>query len=172
MKRYSPIDTETRERINERITANYSDLDEEGVTINAMFVTSNEGPALMVGGYPALACVRATSQKERAAGMADVELLIQSATWAEMTPEQKDALLDHELHHLIIETDPETGDTKEDPQGRPKIKMRKHDYQMGWFTEIARRHGMNSPEVTQARLVFDNDGQALFPFIDAQLRLV
>jgi hypothetical protein len=166
MKKYLPADQETIAKVQARIDAHYQDINEFEVTITILMATSDKPNAIMSAGYPALATMRITSQKERAHGVADAELMIDRDRWEDMTDEQQDALIDHELHHLILVRDEDTGEAEKDEQHRPKLKIRKHDYQLGWFTEIAARHGMNSPEVTQARIIYDRDGQTLFPFID------
>ena len=53
----------------------------------------------------------------------------------------------------------QASNTKRDAQGRPKIKLRKHDFQVGWFHEIARRHGEHSVEVRQCRELVSEQGQ-------------
>lgn len=57
--------------------------------------------------------------------------------WVNMTPEQRRALIDHELCHCIVEEDEETGNTK--------LGMRGHDIEE--FNEIVSRHGFWRPEV-------------------------
>jgi hypothetical protein len=51
-----------------------------------------------------------------------------------------------------------------DAVGRPKLLMRKHDHQFGWFDEVAQRHGEASPEVRQARVLMESSGQLYFDF--------
>lgn len=173
MKTFTTAPDEVLEIIRHRRAEFYKQLDEAGVTFAVLMVKKDgSGPALSAGGYPALAMIGKQAQHIRAAGGADVLLQIDLKRWAEMEPGQRIALIDHELHHLEVheDTDASTG-FELDPQGRPKITIRKHDYQFGWFTEIAARHGKNSPEVTQARLMWDEDGQRLFPFLEENLQL-
>lgn len=47
----------------------------------------------------------------------------------------------------------------------PGLKMRRHDFQVGWFHEIAERHGKESIELMQAQQLFDERGQLYFAFI-------
>jgi hypothetical protein len=62
----------------------------------------------------------------------------------------------------------EDGEGKETPAfdalDRPKLAMRKHDHQFGWFDEVAQRHGEASPEVRQARVLMEKSGQLYFDF--------
>jgi hypothetical protein len=55
------------------------------------------------------------------------------------------------------------GEVARDDIGRPLIKLRKHDYEFGWFNIIAARHGIASAEVQQATRIADEMGQYYFP---------
>lgn len=106
------------------------------------------GPAIKVNGYAAKACVRITSLKDRAAGLSDAVIIVDGdncSTWSE--PEFA-AILDHELNHLEVKVD-EKGALVRDDLGRPKLRMRKHDFQCGWFADVAQRHKENSAEAQQ-----------------------
>ena len=50
--------------------------------------------------------------------------------------------------------------------GRPKIRLRPHDYDLGWFSIIAARHGKHSVECRQAREIVERAGQLYFPEIE------
>lgn len=163
-KVYEPAPPEVKRRADKLIERNHTDLWKVEAHIDYLFASNDTGDAVSHGGYPALAVVRIVNLKDRTKGMGDAEITIDAAKYLRMTPEQQDALLDHELHHLIVMRD-DDGLAKLDDQGRPRFKMRKHDWQMGWFTEIAERHGMNSVEVTQAKMMWDDANQSLFPFL-------
>jgi hypothetical protein len=47
---------------------------------------------------------------------------------------------------------------------RPKLTLRRHDFQAGWFHEIAQRHGEASPEVRSAKQLMAGTGQLYFDF--------
>lgn len=79
---------------------------------------------------------------------------------------ERAALIDHEIYHLMPAKD-KNQRFKCDDQGRPILKLRKHDHQFGWFDEIARRHGENSGEVRQARDLVAKFGQVYFDFMKA-----
>jgi len=133
------------------------------VTVSASYVFDGrneetnepEGRALECKGVAALAVVRATKLKERVQGRADVEILICGVEWPRLTPKQQDALIDHELYHVELIIDRETGEPKLDDSGRPMLNMRDHDISVGWFLINAQRHGINSPEIRQARQIFN-----------------
>lgn len=119
------------------------------------------GPALTLGGYPCLGICRKISLKDRALGRADAEISLDGDWWKNASREEKKALLDHELHHLSIKID-KRGIVKDD-LGRPKIEIRKHDFDFGWFKIIAERHGAHSIERMQAARLVVEAGQYLFP---------
>ena len=130
----------------------FPDYDENGEAI------SN---ALKLNGYPALGICRKISLKDRAKGMGDAEISIDADWWQNRaSEEQQAALLDHELHHIAVTE-------KRDDLGRPILKIRKHDVQVGWFSVIAQRHGTHSQERIQAKQIMDAMGQFFWPEIAA-----
>lgn len=163
MKTYSqaPDASTCIEQIQE---AHHEEL--KDVTISALFVFDDESSdsVLKHQGYPAGAVVRISPVKDRALGMADATIVIDRAGWLVLSQRQRNALIDHELTHLERCTDDESGDLKFDVLDRPKLAMRKHDHQFGWFDEVAQRHGQASAEVRQARKLMESSGQLYFDF--------
>jgi len=160
-KTYSIADDEVIDLADELREAHHVALNEAGVTIDLLFVESDSVPVLSCHGAPAFAVVRIVSAKDRAADRSDAEIVIDKESWKTMEPETKRALLDHELHHLTVVT--KNSEIQLDQQGRPKLKMRKHDFQVGWFHEIANRHKQHSIEVQQAHRLATEYGQLYFP---------
>lgn len=122
------------------------------------FATTDEqgfpkGDALRKNGLKALGLTRILSLKDRAMGRGDVEIALDGDWWTNAPLAEKRALLDHELHHIM----PLLVDR--DDLGRPRIKLRKHDVEFGWFRCIAARHGENSLERQQARQLMEDSGQ-------------
>lgn len=148
-----------------RIQCGYHEELEE-VTVSALFVFDLEGSdaVLKHQGYPAQAVIRITPTRDRALGMADACIVIDRSNWLMLSQRQRDALLDHELTHLVRVLDKETGRPIFDAVDRPKLAMRRHDHQFGWFDEIAQRHGDASPEVRQAKRLMESSGQLYFDF--------
>lgn len=142
----------------------HPDLNEAQVKIDYIFAFNETGHAITLHGKPCLGLCKIINLKDRSKGMGDVEIQLDGAAWKSMTEDQRNALLDHELEHVIVVRN-DDGDIKTDDLNRPKIRMKKHDYDFGWFECIARRHGINSPEVTQAKLLWDESGQAFFPML-------
>jgi hypothetical protein len=125
------------------------------------------GPALKLHGTAAAATINVTSLIHRALGEGDVLIKIDGELWETFTPPQQTALLDHELYHLNPMMLAGTEKAKTDDLNRPMFKMRDHDYQFGWFTAIAARHGIASIEVQQAVMIRQKSGQLLFDFAGA-----
>lgn len=163
MKTYSqaPDVSNTIEHVQDE---HHEDL--EGVTVSGLFVFDTETtlPVLKHGGYPAGAVVRITPVKDRALGIADATIVIDRAGWLALSVRQRNALIDHELTHLARKIDKDTGEMVFDVLDRPKLLMRKHDHQFGWFDEVAQRHGEASPEVRQSRRLMESSGQLYFDF--------
>lgn len=129
------------------------------VDVLVAFATKNEqgeprGPALSHGGYPAIATVRVNSLKSRVLGQGDALITLDGDRWGDYSPEQQRAIIDHELTHLELITSDEGG-VEGDDIGRPRLRLRKHDHQFGWFDAVVRRHGRHSVEWSQFKLFQD-----------------
>jgi len=152
----------------------YKDILEAKVKIDFLFAYAdvNEkgekgGHALTKHGIRALGITRKLGIKDRVMGRGDAEVAIDADWWEEATPLKRRALLDHELHHIEVKLD-EAGVVIRDDLKRPKLKLRKHDVEVGWFALVAGRHGSNSIEIEQAKRVMDSYGQLFWPEIDGQ----
>lgn len=121
------------------------------------------GDALTKNGCKALGICRKIPLKDRALGRADCEISLDADWWGESTEDEQRGLLDHELHHIAIKID-KRGVVRDD-LNRPIIQMRKHDFEVGWFKVVAARHGDNSPERIQAKVVMLDMGQYFWPEI-------
>ncbi len=149
----------------------HAPLLEHGLKIDFLFARATidektgekTGPALTCHGVSALGVTRKTTLKERVKGMADAEILLDGDWWETAPEEQRRALLDHELFHREIKT--KDGELVTDDLGRPCLKLRKHDYQFGWFRKIAAHHGNASMEAIQAAQILDESGQYFWPQI-------
>lgn len=165
MKIYAKADDETAARVARMIKAHHPDLVRCQVTVEALTVEhddpKNEDPAISHRGYAALAQVRAVPVKDRTAGRVDAEILLDLRRYKKLPAKRKDALIDHELQHL----QPVCGKDQVprlDGAGRPRLKLRRHDRQMGWFDVIVQRHGEDAPEKVQARELVEQAGQLYF----------
>lgn len=158
---YDTPPQEVLDLIKETIEQYYPELRDNGVTVDATMAYPKEGAQLKCGGYPALAFVKINSLKHRIKGLKDSEITLDGQIWETLTEKQRAALIDHQLIQLQIVTDKD-GAIKIDDASRPKIRLRKHDYVMKWFRETALRHGDDSVERYQARILLKNDGDTFF----------
>lgn len=161
-------------RIRDEMLGKYhTELAEAGVEIDCLFAHSKTdkngdqtGPALKLHGYQCAAVVKVIGLKERTKGQGDAEIVIDGDRWDEWSADEKSALIDHELEHLELCYDKD-GNLKRDDQDRPKLRVRKHDHQFGWFDSIARRHGKAAFEVQQANeFVLSETAMQLYLFDD------
>lgn len=155
MPRYERAPAEVSQIVERMRDKYHPQLRDAGVTMTYLlaFPVTDEngdskGPALKHHGYPASAVVKIIGLKERTDGRADAEIVIDGENWPTLSDAQKDALIDHELEHLELKYDKE-GLLVRDDLSRPKLIIRKHDFQAGWFDSIVRRHGRAAPEVIQ-----------------------
>jgi hypothetical protein len=95
------------------------------------------------------------------AGLADAEITLDADRWKELGRGKRIGLIDHELTHIELVYD-DDGLALDDNE-RPKLKLRKHDYEFGWFNEVVERHGNDSLEREQAARLLYNAGQLYFP---------
>lgn len=173
MKTFKRCDDSVQDLAQEILSAfeSHAPLVEARVKIDLVFAYAAENPqgdkvgsALSRHGVRALGIARKIPLKDRAMGRGDAEIALDGDWWKDADPADRRALLDHELHHLAIATD-SAGALQKDDLGRPRLKLRHHDFEFGWFTIIAERHGAASLEVQQARTIFDTAGQAYWPGI-------
>ncbi len=124
-----------------------------------------KGPALSLHGQRALGICRKISLKDRAMGRGDAEIALDGDWWAVAPEDEQRALLDHELHHIVVKIDKRGIVT--DDLNRPVLGMRKHDLQFGFFNVIAERHGKHSQERIQAKAMMEACGQIYWPELSA-----
>jgi hypothetical protein len=152
----------------------YKEVLEAKVKIDFLFAYGEVGPdgesksnALTKHGMRALGITRKLGIKDRVMGRGDAEVALDGDWWKEATPLRRKALLDHELHHIEVRTD-EDGVVLRDDLKRPKLRLRKHDVEVGWFAAVAGRNGSASLELEQAKSVWDSYGQLFWPSLDLQ----
>lgn len=153
-KIYHECDKGVTDMAAKLIDRHYREFIDAGLTICWLFVENPDaiGSALTHGGYPAAATVKANSLKDRVEGKADVTITIDKQWWDGHDELQCTALLDHELFHVMLAHD-DDGKVITDDAGRPKTKMKLHDFQIGGFLEIAKRHLLNAEEVAAIQSV-------------------
>lgn len=174
MPKYQLADPATKELANEILfkfaTADrgiYQEIIDQRVRIDILFAYGDRdeesgeklSDAITHKGNPALGLCEIRNIKLRAAGLGDVVIYLDADHWDVCGERQREALLDHELFHIDFARDPKSGDILRDDLQRPKIKMRKHCFDFGWFKAIAARHGEHSVERIQAKQLADEAGQ-------------
>jgi hypothetical protein len=155
MPRYEKAPVECTQIVERMMEKYHGPLKDAGVTIDILFAKNKaddgdidaEACALKLHGYQVAAMVKINGYKLRVQGHADAEIIIDGERWYTWSDEEKDALLDHELEHLELKA--KEGVVLRDDLDRPRLRMRKHDHQFGWFDACARRHGKHSFETQQ-----------------------
>lgn len=149
----------------------YSDLQKHEVKIDFLFAypryDANDNPvgdAIKHHGVKALGLAKILGLKERSKGNGDAEILIDWPWWETASEKEREALVSHELHHLALKVN-KNGIVLKDDLDRPKLQMRPHDFQIGWFATIAHRHGIHSQERIQAAQMMEAAGQYFWPEI-------
>lgn len=163
MNTYKAAGLDIARRAKRLVKKYHDNLAQARVRIDFLFVTTDgeDGCALKCNGYPALAVASVIPQNNRVGLKADARIIVDKAAWDELTEKQRDAFLDHELQHFEAVMNDNT--VALDGNDRPKIRMRKHDVQLGFFSVIAKRHGEHSQEVIQARALVEHAADTLFP---------
>lgn len=173
MPTYQKCDKEVRTTANEIIDKyeSHAPLRDMKVNIDFVFAFCDRddegnplGHAIVKNGFRCLGVTKLISVKDRAAGRGDAEILLDGDWWNETSTEaQQRGVLDHELHHLSLKKS--KGQYVHDCLGRPVMKLRKHDVEIGWFGLIAERNGADSQEQIQAKYIMDSLGQFFWPLI-------
>jgi hypothetical protein len=167
MPSYSRGKPEIRARVSEVMGRYHGALVEAEVTVGVLMCHPGEGEehALKLHGYPCAATVKVTPLKQRVMGIEDAIITIDAVTWEGLTEEERVAVIDHELQHLDVAVDKD-GEVRADDQGRPRLKMRLHDWELGGFASIAGRHKADALEVQAFRAVSQAYHQQLFRWSD------
>ena len=151
MSWFSIANEEINLTIQKVMKENHGDLHAEGVTITAMIARSEEGPAIKVRGCEAAGCIRITKLMERTLGLGDAVMILDGERLDAWSSKRLQAVIDHELRHLMLAKNKKTGQIQRDDEGRPKLRIRPHDFEFGWFARTAELYGEESYEVSQAR---------------------
>ena len=154
MPTYCRATKETAAQVRRVLKQYHGVLADAGVTCDILMAHAKldangdpVGAAVTKGGYPCIGVVKVMPLKDRAAGRADAEIVLDGDRWDELSAEEQDAAIDHELTHLELVVD-DSG-LRRDDLDRPNLRIRKHDHQFGWFDCVARRHGTASFEWRQ-----------------------
>lgn len=166
---YQEVDPATYEIIHHAMKDYHSELVTASVTIHAIFASNFDAedeplPAVKFHGHSAAAKIQVTSLQDRSRGLPDVKLTIDRHQWDGMAKTRRIALVDHELEHLVLQTDDEG--VKLDELGRPKLKLKIHDWMLAGFASIISRHGEAAVEHHEMVRWQEEYGQfCLFPLV-------
>lgn len=175
---YQKANKDVVEMLGGVMTAHHRDLLACEVKVDVLMLTKTDAegapiqePALKVHGYPAVACIKVVPLKQRALEQGDALMVIDEVVFGELSAAEQEAVLDHELEHLqvaaedggVITIHPKSGEMvgvpTSDGLGRPKLKVRLHDWELGGFRSVVQRHGEAAIELKEVQACRDEKGQ-------------
>lgn len=166
---YEKCSNNVRSLLGEIVDSHYPELADAKVTIDLLFVfddsekvTVPPKAALKHHGWPALAVVSITKLKDRVRGCKDALIVIDGDRWESLTQAERRALLDHELCHLQLQI--RGGELLKDSAGRPKLKIRPHDFEIGGFHTVINRYQESALELQALATAAEVHGQLTFNF--------
>jgi hypothetical protein len=160
---YEHPPAEVTDLLDDAMTRWHVELVEARVKVKPLFARAYDRhgdaiPAIKVRSHAVIAKIKITSLEDRVRGMGDATLLIDGSRWERMGHNARLAMLDHELEHLELIED------KLDDAGRPKLKMKHHDWECAGFDSVAKRQGENSIEAQNLAALRERFAQLLLPF--------
>ena len=172
MPTFKKCGQEIKHLVNRAMKNWHKQLEEFEVTVDCLFAFATTdangdttGCALKKNGLPAAALIRVTPLKDRTKGNGDAEMQIDGDEWENYSDKQKLALIDHELEHLQLLFDKDGG-LKRDDLDRPKLRLRPHDREVGWFDDVVKRHGRDAFEYSSFNSIWQSTRQMKLPFLD------
>lgn len=155
---------EAQQLVQTLLKTTFKELRAAGVTVSVLAAYAPQdkygrpkGPALKHRGRPAAATIEINSARDRTDGKADCTLTIDGDKWDSYPDRRKEALIHHELTHLVVD------DGKEDAAGRPKLLMRQHDIEIGIFKDTINAYGTDAIDYDHVKGVADYVQGELFP---------
>jgi len=160
---YTTGDDKLYDLLDEVMRLYHPKLAEATVQVNCLFAWSDKDDvqALRKNGYPALALIKINSLQDRIEGKKDATLKLDGDHWKDLPDPQRRALLDHELSHLVVVEDAD-GKPKTDDIGRPKLKPRPHDVEIGLFADVVERHKNQALEAQAVHSAWTKFVQGVF----------
>lgn len=165
-KTYQECDSDVYDLIDDVMSKYHPDLKQQQVTVHPLYVSNEDAGgmqsvALKTRGHAVAAQIKITSLEQRVRGIADAQLTIDTMAWCGLNANAKRALIDHELQHLEVKRDKDSV-VQIDDHGRPKLKIRYHDYELSGFLSVVERHGEAALEAMMMR-EFAFEQLPLFP---------
>ena len=142
----------------------HKELIAEKINVVLLMVDNATGHAITHAGHPVAAKVCIVSCRDHVYTGADAIIEIDAGHWADLTPKQALALIDHELTHLEVQKSDHG--VKRWDDGRAKLGTRPDDWYLTGFAEVIRRHGDDAIEATAlAATIHDLSKQKVFDFM-------
>jgi hypothetical protein len=134
-------------------------------TITLLYATptGTQEATLRHRGWPAVAITRVTPLRHRVNGVSDATIELDLNRWDKLTEDEKVACLHHELHSIHLKREKD-GKPKYDDSGRPQLRIKEHDFQVGGFWEVIETHGEAALEMKLVRQIAKGDLQGRFKF--------
>ena len=159
--RVTEFDRDNIDFANAIMRKHHPDLHNAGVTVEYLFVHNAEDYPMRTRGQRVLGKVKIMSQEDRAMGSADARIKIDEGWWMESDDKAREALLDHEFTHLQLvdatQKDMDAGNVigkwKTDNNGRPKLRLRHHDYEIGIFLSVIEKHKEHAADLMVVKQV-------------------
>lgn len=121
------------------------DLKEAKLSYQVKLAFNDGNPAVKVNGYARAGKIKINSYEKRVEGLPDVTITLDDEAWKDLKPRQQEALIAHLLHCLKVVRDKEKR-IVEDDCGRPKLKMRLHDFHVDVFKTVLDEYREDSPD--------------------------
>ena len=139
----------------------FPELDRVRLRVGCLFAHNPDAPALKIAGHPVTDRVRIVSLKDRAAGLPDVQVIIDASWWDEQDADARRRMFWRAFKHLkLVPASDKEVDAgrhlhgyKIDDLGRPKLKFRPCDYMTSGFYGSVELFGEQSPEVAELRVI-------------------
>ncbi len=145
---YREADQDVHDLLGQVMTQYFPELAslEPPLNIDIRMVVDDHGKGLMHRGHPAAGMIEIVSPEERSAGGPDVRIKLDYMRWLNDSERQHEALIHHEVNHLIPKYDQTSGSLRLDPYGRPVVKLRRDDWMLTGFSATVQIFGADAME--------------------------
>jgi hypothetical protein len=172
--RYERAEQSIQLQAHDLLMEHHPDLHAAGVTVEVIFGYASRnadgeqvGHAYKVHQRPVSSTSSKTKLIDRVLGAADIRIELDGDQWESLHVDQQAAIIDRELQSFAVAKDAEDGVIL-DSHGRPKLKRRLPDFEVSIYTAIASRHKEASIEAISMAQIYQQAGQAVFPFLGQQ----
>ena len=123
------------------------------------------GPAIEIKGHACAGRIGLCNEKNRRLHGYDAIMELAADRWEEKSDRENEAVVDHELEHLVLVV--KEGTLQKHVDGHPRIKLQPDDWMLTGFVAVAERHPANACEVQAlCGAVGVLGGQANFPWFE------